>query len=125
MEYRYREMCFFLGRIRPGAFGPKLVRPIINHNLGVALARACKFCPASWPYHCVWYWSGDKPIDSMHSDWEGGTFQCTPGGNNSIAADGNYMHVSSIFSLKNTLLFVRPLPTPTRYGKSKTISLFR
>ena len=34
------------------------------------------------------------------------------------------MQVSSIFSLKNTL-FVCPLPTPTKYGTSRIVSLFR
>ena len=65
------------------------------------------------------------PTESMHRDWERGTFQCyaTPtGGNNSMAAGGNYACFKHFFSLKNTLLFVRLLPTPTKYG---IISLFR
>ena len=69
-----------------------------------------------------------ESIDSMHSDWERGTFQCyaTPtDGNDSMARRRMaIMHVSSIF-FKNTLLFVRPLPTPTKYGTSEIVSLFR
>ena len=42
-----------------------------------------------------------------------------------MAADGNYACFKHFFSLKNTLLFVRPLSTPTKYRTSMIIRLFR
>ena len=58
---------------------------------------------------------------SVYRVWERGHFNVTPHVWRRMAI----MHVSRFFSLKNTLLFVRPLPTPTKYGTSKIISLFR
>ena len=40
-------------------------------------------------------------IDSIHRDWERGAFQyyaAPTGGNDSIAADGNYMRIVSVSS---------------------------